>query len=282
MRQAVCLLLQVELNPSSEESIVIESREEVLKIPKVNINTLQPFRYPTVTSQGLPPPSAHQLLQPILSSTVFSFPHYFIRTYSLLQSLYDYSSLSEELNMICFVSDSENTVNTEIEKKKATFHTKISECKVKTAASELATLLPEMLSTFCESLDLIIPYIRELLEDPSTSVLAAWHLFDPVSKVLGPQKTTATLLEPVLKLYDYALNGDNGSSVPDVGNKHVKLYHRSFLLELIVRLGLRVFLENFAAPLVEAVGGYRDFTQSERLVHHRSDFRNKASHLKYV
>ncbi|KAJ9590475.1 hypothetical protein L9F63_016506, partial [Diploptera punctata] len=253
---------------------------QLSKSIKLNAKTM-PFRYPTVTSQGLPPPSAHQLLQPILSSAVFPFPHYFTRTYSLLQNLHEYSSLVEELQLTSFVTDESICVNNEMEMKKLSLLTKISEYKVKMAARELSTLLPEMLTMFSESLDLIIPYVRELLEDPSTSVIAAWHLFDPVSKVLGPQKTAATLLEPIVKLYDYATNDDNGDSVQDIGNKHVKLYHRSFLLELIVRLGLKVFLENFAAPLVEAVGGYRDFTQLEKCYHHhRSEFRTKASHLK--
>jgi WD repeat-containing protein 81 len=125
--------------------------------------------------------------------------------------------------------------------------------------------------------------VRELLEDSSTSVLAAWHLFDPMAKVLGPQKTAATLLEPIVKLYDNDTSDDNDLASSGTGNKRVKLYHRSFLLQLIVRLGLRVFLDNFAAPLVEAVGGYRDLTQSEHSQHHhRSEFWNKAAHLKYV
>jgi WD repeat-containing protein 81 len=125
--------------------------------------------------------------------------------------------------------------------------------------------------------------VREFFEDPSTSVLAACHFFESVAKVLGPQKTSATLLEPIVKLYDYATNDDNDLLSSDGGNRHVKLYHRSFLLQLIVRLGLRVFLDNFTAPLVEAVGGYRDLPQlNQSQLHDRSEFRHKASHLKYV
>jgi WD repeat-containing protein 81 len=189
-----------------------------------------------------------------------------------------------ELSLTCFVDEDENScVKSEADNKKSMFLAKISECKVKTAARELSTLLPEMLSDSPEGLDLIIPYARELLEDPSTSVIAAWHLFDPMAKVLGPQKTASTLLDPIVKLYDYAASDDDGLAPSDVGSKYVKLYHRSFLLQLIVRLGLRVFLDNFVAPLVEAVGGYRDLTQAKNSQHHhRSEFRNKASHLKYV
>lgn len=284
VRQAISLLLQVDLNPTSccdEENPIVESEEDISRSPRPFKRVFQPFRYPTVTSQGLPPPSAHQLLQPLLSSAVFPFPHHFTRIYSLLHTLHDYSSMARELSLTFVVTEDDNScMKIEVDNKKGLFLAKISECKVKTAARELSTLLPEMLSASPESLDLILPYVRELLEDPSSSVLAAWHLFDPMAKVLGPQKTTATLLEPIVKLYDNDTNDDNDLASSDTGNKRVKLYHRSFLLQLIVRLGLRVFLDNFIAPLVEAVGGYRDLAQSEH--HHRSEFWNKASHLKYV
>jgi WD repeat-containing protein 81 len=287
VRQAISLLLQVDLNPtlnSEEENPMVESELDISRNTDPSTRAVQPFRYPTVTPQGLPPPSAHQLLQPLLSSAVFSFPHYFTRTYSLLRTLYDYSSMARELSFACFVSEDENAcVKSEADSNKVLFLAKISECRVKTAARELSALLPEMHSTSPEGLDLILPYVRELLEDPSTSVLAAWHLFDPVAKVLGPQRTAATLLEPIVKLYDYAANDYNDSVPSDGGNRHVKLYHRSFLLQLIVRLGLRVFLDNFTAPLVEAVGGYRDLPQlNQSQLRDGSEFRHKASHLKYV
>jgi WD repeat-containing protein 81 len=267
-----------------EENSTVESEEDISRSPQPFTRVIHSFRYPTVTSQGLPPPSAHQLLQPFLSSAIFPFPRYFTRIYSLLQTLHNYSSMARELSLTLYVTEDNNTcVKSEADNSKALFLAKFSEYKVKTAARELSTLLPEMLSASPESLDLILPYVRELLEEPKTSVLAAWHLFDPIAKVLGPQKTAATLLEPIVKLYDNDTSDDTDLPPSDTGNRRVKLYHRSFLLQLIVRLGLRVFLDYFTAPLVEAVGGYRDLTQSEHNQHHhRSEFWNKASHLKYV
>ena len=52
--------------------------------------------------------------------------------------------------------------------------------------------------------------------------------------------------------------------------KTTRLYQRNFLLKLMVRLGLRRFLENFIAPLVEAVGGYRDYMQGSSTYTHKT------------
>jgi WD repeat-containing protein 81 len=132
-------------------------------------------------------------------------------------------------------------------------------------------------TTDMEIVNILLPHVRDLIEDASTSVLAAWYLFDPIARILGPQKTCETLLESILKLYE---NEPNESTLPYYG-KIAKLYHHSFLLRLIVRLGLKCFLDNFVAPLVEAVGRYKDYEKVDFILHtHSEKLIRKTSHLK--
>ena len=100
-----------------------------------------------------------------------------------------------------------------------------------------------------ECLELVVPMMQQLLQTADkTAVLAAWLLFDNVSSALGNERTTAKFLERINTLY---MNGTTTA-------KHAKLYHRTFLLSLIVRFKMRSFLGHFIHPLIEAVGGYKD------------------------
>ena len=117
------------------------------------------------------------------------------------------------------------------------------------------TLTPVLPSLSEECLDLVVPLMTSLLSSSQTAVISTWLLFDPLTSSLGISKSRAAFLEQISQLY---MNGTTTA-------KHAKLYHRTFLLTLMLRFGLKVFLERFINPLVEAVGGYKDLEwDSER------------------
>ena len=118
----------------------------------------------------------------------------------------------------------------------------VAEGQVRLVAGHLLPLLPTLAR---EEVELVVPLITSFLEAPGTAVLAAWHLFDGVAAALGPAAAATHLLAPITDLYR--------SRNPTA--KHFKLYHRSFLVILMVRFRLATFLEHFTNFLVEAVGG---------------------------
>lgn len=92
--------------------------------------------------------------------------------------LQEYNGLVRELN---FVVKSEDDGDLAL-RTKTKYLCKISECKVKAIARELERLLPHVGGAREATLQLIVPHIVQIMEEPYSAVLAAWHLFDPIAK----------------------------------------------------------------------------------------------------
>ena len=120
--------------------------------------------------------------------------------------------------------------------------------------SQLADYLFRMCNILSvDGLGLILPYVEELLNGNDTmAVQSAWSLFFPVSQAIGLTKTTQHLLQPLVNIFD----------TDQTNVKFLKIYHRSFLNQLIIRFGLETFLNSFSTLLVEAVSGYKNFSSS--------------------
>lgn len=228
-----------------------------------------------VTDKGLPPPTPSQLLQPLLMQHLIPFPQSFSVLYNLLSALHEYELTTNELNILymyeCDGLQCEKYQN--VDKTKLYFNQRIAEGKIQACASHLDALLNQITSyNQFDVLDIFLTHYIELLKNKDTSVLAAWYLFDTVSKALGPAETRKKLLKHILNLYEddelateraeqhklSDVDAANVTSAPVSKQKFVKLYHHIFLLQLMVRLGLQCFLDNFTQHLVEAVGGYKD------------------------
>ncbi|XP_042862258.1 WD repeat-containing protein 81-like isoform X2 [Penaeus japonicus] len=191
-----------------------------------------PNKYEPVSSDGLPPPSPHQLLQSLIN--VIVFPSYFPKLYAFVCKMRQYSQLLSEAQLSCC----------DLQKKNE-YIMKVAEIRVKMAAKDLPKILPSLSS---EGLSLILPYLIELFEFPESAVNAAWYLTSPLAQALGPEEANKHLLPPVVKLFE----------AETITDKHLKLFHRSFLLQLIVWFGLHKFLTFFVTPLIEGVGGYKE------------------------
>lgn len=164
VRSIVSLLLQTEVLPKSYSSEFDKAwTSEELQ------------RCQTVTRLGLPPPSAHQFLQSTLSALLFPSSSNLHYMYDVSKKLQEYCALVRELNL-AITSEDEEAVKLRIK-----YLCKISECKVKDVARDLERLVRKRRVFVNTDLELLLPYIRQIMEEPFGSVLAAWHLFDPIA-----------------------------------------------------------------------------------------------------
>ncbi|KAI9584183.1 hypothetical protein GQX74_010518 [Glossina fuscipes] len=245
-----------------------------------------------VTKEGLPLPTADQILQPIYYNILIPFPTNYYACYALLQSLrsFDIASTLLELYTHFHCNGLQCSQYKDIDCTRVLFERKIAECKVMSCCAHIGSLLEPTAYEQFVPVDILLPHIIELLCNEHTSILTAWNLFDSVAQALGTKVTQKQLLQPVMKLYDVesfergmtsVRNRASNETLTDANaqlrfstsssfksRKSVKLYHHSFLLRLIVRFGLKCFLQNFIAPLIEAVGGYKEPEDGNGLHYH--------------
>ncbi|XP_065172882.1 WD repeat-containing protein 81 isoform X2 [Atheta coriaria] len=247
-------------------------------LPPDEINTCE-FKYAPVSECGLPPPSAHLLLEPLLHSLI-PFNEHFAKLYGIISMLKDYEVVATELHILYnFTCNGDQCAEFEmVERTKLLLTQNIAECKVKSCANQLEDLIDDLNSSKdIEIVNILVLPIRQLIDDPPTAVLSAWYLFDSVARSLGLKRSVEMLLQPILRLYEHETSDAN---IP-YNTKIARLYHHSFLLRLMVRFGLRTFLEHFITPLVEAVGGYRDLLEEKEIIlHSHADKHAKKANLK--
>ena len=227
-----------------------------------------------ITDKGLPIPNPQQLLQPILSNILIPFPEHYYRVLAAVKSLSQFDSASRMLATYTFYDcDGKHCEKFEhLDKARVGIARRIAECKVKAFAALTDGLLEPHGHEQFNPIEILLPHIIDLIQEEDTSILSAWYLFDIIATAVGMENSRKFLLNPILELYDVKnderlnfLNSNFDTSMRFTtscsifrSKKAVKLYHHSFLLKLIVRFGLRCFLENFISALIEAAGGYKD------------------------
>lgn len=273
------------------KSVFEQSSQDLPKCLHHVVNIIFRSEKKAVTGDGIPFPTVQQLLEPNLTGFLIPFPKFYPRVYHLIQYLrrFDFNMTIIDLKHHFNCNGQECSKYKEIDRNRIISSRKNAENKVKSFCMLVEPLLQSKAFEQYDPLEILLPHALELLENEETSILAAWYLFDPIATAIGFVSTRKHFLETILKLYDcdvghqsFMLRKESTNSVKFStsssfkSRKSVKLYHHTFLLRLIVRFGLKCFLENFIPPLVEAVGGFKEPEPHTGFHYHSQEERNRT------